>query len=237
MPNNAKSHKVLSQGVWQKMKRRALFLDRDGTLVHAVHYPSRAKQPRLYASIGPALRELQQKGFFLFVSSKQSGIAHGYFSEADMQTMHAGLAQQLQAFGVHLDPVRYCPHHSQRSVPQFTQMCACRNQQPGMLLQVAAECAIDLGGSGFIGDTLGDSEAGNRAGCHPIVVDLATEAWPANSLRWPAFVALDTVHALEMVGVVTALEPTLDLVYRSQTWKSGTEQSAKEQTLKAAAAH
>lgn len=208
-------------------KRRALFIDRDGTLVHAVHYPSHAEQLRLYDHIGPPLRELQQSGFCLIVITNQSGIAHGYFNEIDLQQMHDGLTQQLQDVGVHLDAIYYCPHHPQGKIPEFTQTCDCRKPQAGMLLQAASDLAIDLERSWFIGDILDDIEAGNRANCHTILVDQGTESRPETTLRSPTFIAPNTVTALEIVRAVTALEPTLDLVYRPQSW--GTLQRASEE--------
>ncbi len=200
--------------------RRALFIDRDGTLVHAVHYPTCAEQLHLYDHVGPALREIQRMGFYLVLITNQSGIAHGYFNEEDLYYMHEYLMMQLQEAGVCLDAIYYCPHHPHGSIPQFTQACTCRKPQPGMLLQAASDLVIDLAHSWFIGDILDDVEAGNRAGCRTILVDLGTELRPETVLRTPTFVAPDTVTALEMVRTVTTLEPALDLVYHPLRWST-----------------
>jgi D-glycero-D-manno-heptose 1,7-bisphosphate phosphatase len=200
------------------MKRRALFIDRDGTLVHTVHYPSRAEQLRLYEHIGPELRALQEAGFYVVVITNQSGIAHGYFDEMDLQHMHEGLTKQLEEVGVRLDAIYYCPHHPEGKLTQFSKACDCRKPQPGMLLRAAADLDIDLKHSWFIGDILDDVEAGKRAGCHTILVDLGTESRPRTVLRSPTFVAPDTRAALRIVRTVHSLEPTLDLVYTPQTW-------------------
>ncbi|GCE48726.1 D-glycero-D-manno-heptose 1,7-bisphosphate phosphatase [Thermosporothrix hazakensis] len=201
---------------------RAVFLDRDGTLVHSVHYPSRPEQLRLYDGIAPALRELQAMGFLLIVVTNQSGIARGYFTEADLQRMHASLSANLSAQGVFLDGFYHCPHHPDGVVPELAFRCACRKPQPGMLLRAAAERDIDLQASWFIGDILDDVEAGNRAGCRTVLVDLGTEQPPASPSRCPAFVARDTLHALRIVQAVTALQDSteLDLLYRPQAWKA-----------------
>jgi D-glycero-D-manno-heptose 1,7-bisphosphate phosphatase len=200
------------------MKRRALFIDRDGTLVHTVHYPSRAEQLRLYEHIGPELRALQEAGFCVVVITNQSGIAHGYFDEMDLQRMHEGLIKQLEEVGVRLDAIYYCPHHPEGKLSQFSMACDCRKPQPGMLLRAAADLDIDLKHSWFIGDILDDVEAGKRAGCHTILVDLGTESRPRTVLRSPTFVAPDTRSALRIVRTVHSLKPTLDLVYTPPTW-------------------
>ncbi|HEV2656243.1 MAG TPA: HAD-IIIA family hydrolase, partial [Ktedonobacteraceae bacterium] len=111
-----------------------------------------------------------------------------------------------------------CPHHPEGKISQFSFACDCRKPQPGMLLRAAADLNIDLKHSWFIGDILDDVEAGNRAGCHTILVDLGTESRPPTVLRSPTFVAPDTRSALGIVRAVHALEPTLDLVYTPQTW-------------------
>lgn len=178
----------------------------------------------MWDGIGPELHALQEAGFCLVLITNQSGIAHGYFDEMDLQLMHEGLAKQLQEAGVRLDAIYYCPHHPEGKISQFSFACDCRKPQPGMLLRAADELNIDLKHSWFIGDILDDVEAGNRAGCHTILVDLGTESRPRTVLRAPTFTAPDTRAALGIVKTVHALEPTLDLVYTPQTWAvDGTE--------------
>lgn len=196
------------------MKRRALFLDRDGTLVHAVHFPRYPEQLRIYDGIHPELLALQTMGFRLIVITNQSGIAKGYLTEEDLQRMHIYLSQQLMKEHIYLDAIYYCPHHPDGIIPDLAITCNCRKPQPGLLLRAQAELDIDLAQSWLIGDILDDVEAGNRAGCHTVLVDLGTEARPTTSLRYPTFVARDTVHALCIVRAACATE----LVYRPQSW-------------------
>lgn len=199
-------------------KRRALFLDRDGTLVHPRHYPSRPDQLLLYDNIGEKLQALQQMGFALVVITNQSGIARGYFTEADLESMHNHLRTQLKPWNVHLDGIYYCPHHPEGVIRELAIVCECRKPRPGMLQRAARELEIDLNMSWFLGDILDDIEAGNRAGCHSILVDLGTENLPATGYRCPTFVAHDTAHALDMVATVTRLESQIDLLYRPLSW-------------------
>jgi D-glycero-D-manno-heptose 1,7-bisphosphate phosphatase len=210
------------------MQHRSLFLDRDGTLVHPRHYPSRPEDLCLYEGVGPALRRLQAAGFRLVVITNQSGIARGYFDEAALARMHTYLADQLARFDVRLDGVYHCPHHPQGTIPALAVACECRKPQPGMLLRAAADLAIDLRRSWFIGDILDDVEAGNRAGCQTILVDLGTESPPAQPARKPDYVARDTCHALEIVAALTRQGPPADLDYRPQSWLTGPEEAGRD---------
>lgn len=196
------------------MQNRAIFLDRDGTLVHARHYPSRPADLRLYDHIGPGLCGLQRAGFRLVVVTNQSGLALGYFGEAELQAMHEHLARELARLGVRLDGIYFCPHHPRGTIPELAIACECRKPRPGMLLRAAAELEIDLQRSWFIGDILDDVEAGNRAGCRTVLVDLGTESTPALAVRTPAFVARDTVHALAIVAAAERLGPPVEMAYR-----------------------
>jgi D-glycero-D-manno-heptose 1,7-bisphosphate phosphatase len=202
-------------------KRRALFLDRDGTLIHAVHYPSRPEQIRLYAGIESELRALQEMGFCLVIITNQSGIARGYITENDLSVMHEYLTEQLALQDIHVDGIYYCPHHPEGIIPELAIECACRKPQAGMLLQAATEMHLDLEHSWFVGDILDDVEAGNRAGCHTVLVDLGTEAHPTTVLRCPNFVARDTRHALQIIRKISELEPTLDMLYCPASWRLG----------------
>ena len=199
------------------MSHPALFLDRDGTLVHAEHYPSRPVQLRLYDDIGPKLRSLQQRGFRLIVITNQAGIARGYFTETDLHLMHEYLTGELTKLGVQVDGIYHCPHHPEGVIESLAIRCECRKPQPGMLLRAAQEHDLDLARSWFVGDILDDVEAGNRAGCRTILVDLDTESLPQQPLRVPTFVARDTVHALAIIEHVAATTVP-NLAYRPATW-------------------
>ncbi|WP_376796341.1 D-glycero-alpha-D-manno-heptose-1,7-bisphosphate 7-phosphatase [Thermogemmatispora sp.] len=188
------------------MKRRAVFLDRDGTLVYPVPYPRRLQDLRLYENIGPGLRCLQALGYALVVITNQSGLARGYFSQDDLQRMHAYLYQELGRQGVYLDAIYYCPHHPEGVIPALAIQCGCRKPQPGLVLQAAADLGLDLARSWFVGDILDDVEAGNRAGCRTVLVDLGTEGPPTLDLRRPTFVARDTRQALHLICTATLAE-------------------------------
>ncbi len=195
------------------MKHRAVFLDRDGTLVHPRHYPSHPEDLLLYNNIGPGLRDIQRAGFRLVVITNQSGIARGYFTEADLQRMHKHLVRELEFLDVRLDAIYYCPHHPEGVIRELSIRCNCRKPQPGMLLKAAADLDLDLQHCWFIGDILDDVEAGNRAACRTILVDLGTETLAQQRLRRPDYIASDTQHALQIINAIES--HTKELVHDS----------------------
>lgn len=197
---------------------KALFLDRDGTLVHPRHYPSRPEDLRLYDGIGPPLHAARAAGLRLVVITNQSGLARGLFTEGDLDRMHAHLAAELARFDVRLDAIYYCPHHVDGAIPALAVACDCRKPRPGMLLRAAADLGLDLARSWFVGDILDDVEAGNRAGCRTVLVDLGTESSPQQGIRRPTYVARDTLHALRIVAAHEGSGPSEDLAYRPPAW-------------------
>jgi len=198
---------------------RAIFLDRDGTLVYPRHYPARPADLCLYAGIGPELRLLQTAGFQLIMITNQSGLARGYFGEADLSLMHEYLARELAKLDVRLDGIYYCPHHPEGTVRDLAIKCECRKPQPGLLFRAAAEHALDLQRSWFVGDILDDIEAGHRAGCRTILVDLGTESPPTTPLRQPDFVAQDTPHALRIISAAERIGQATNTTYLPVSWR------------------
>ncbi|MBA3414011.1 MAG: HAD family hydrolase [Chloroflexia bacterium] len=205
---------------------RALFIDRDGTLVEPRHYPSRPVDLVLYPGISPSLRRLRAAGFKLVVITNQSGLARGLFTADDLDRMHDHLRAELARDGVEIDAIYFCPHHVEGVVPALTMACACRKPEPGMLHQAAADLGLDLAASWFLGDILDDVEAGNRAGCRTILVDIGTEEAPAEPSRQPTAVARDTVEALAIVAGAAGLEPA-PVAYVPDRWLVAAERGSR----------
>lgn len=144
-------------------RRRAVFLDRDGTLIEDVGYP---RDPAIVVVRDGALstlRELSRRGFNLVVVSNQSGIARGLVTTSEAAAVHERFVSLFAAGGVHFDAVAYCPHGPADG-------CDCRKPAPGMLLGTAARLELDLEGSFMVGDKASDMEAGRRAGCQTILI-------------------------------------------------------------------
>lgn len=134
----------------------AVFLDRDGTLVADAHYASRPEQIRLLPGAGAAVAALNRAGFLVVVLTNQSGVARGYFSEKNLEAMHAKLSSDLALHGARLDAVHYCPHHPDGKPGPLAVACDCRKPAPGMLFRAIRELRIDPSRSYVVGDAVRD---------------------------------------------------------------------------------
>ena len=141
--------------------RRALFLDRDGTLIVDVGYPKDPAQVELVAGAAETLRGLQRE-WALVVVSNQSGIGRGLITEAQATAVHERFVAVYAAAGVRFTGFYYCPHAPGAG-------CACRKPAPGLLVDAARELELDLARSIMIGDKPSDLEAGRAAGCAHVV--------------------------------------------------------------------
>lgn len=199
--------------------KRAIFLDRDGTLVEPRHYPSRPDDLIFYEGVGEEIRLLRELEFRIVVVTNQSGIARGYFTEEQLGRMHDCLATQLASLGADVDAFYYCPHHPDGRIPHLSVRCDCRKPAPGMLFHAAANLGLDLTHSWLVGDILDDVEAGNRAGCRTVLVDLGTETSPIDSVRRPTFVTPSTVQALRLIRFIEGAGPAVDTSYLPTSWR------------------
>jgi D-glycero-D-manno-heptose 1,7-bisphosphate phosphatase len=150
--------------------RRAVFLDRDGTLNIEKDYLYRVADFEFIPGVPQALKLLQDAGFLLVVVTNQSGVARGYYSLEDVALLHQYMRRELLKFGVELDGIYVCPHHPTLGHPPYRVACGCRKGAPGLLLQAAQELKIDLSRSFMVGDKLSDFEAGTKAGCNALLV-------------------------------------------------------------------
>lgn len=150
--------------------KRAVFLDRDGTINVEKDYLHRIADFEFIPGVPAAIRRLKAAGFLVIVVTNQSGVARGYYDEAAVAALHGHIQQQLADFGTAIDAFYHCPHHPIEGVGGYRVDCDCRKGSPGMLLQAAGEYGIDLDRSFMVGDKLADIEAGHAAGCHSILV-------------------------------------------------------------------
>lgn len=166
---------------------KAIFIDKDGTLIQDVPYNVSPDKIVLASDCIDGLRALKEAGYLLIVVSNQSGVARGFFKEAALITVEETINKYLQPFGIRLDGFYYCPHHPEGSEKEYTRSCDCRKPEAGLLLKAATEHHIDLTASWMIGDILNDVEAGNRAGCKTVLIDNGNETeWVLSELRAPA---------------------------------------------------
>jgi D-glycero-D-manno-heptose 1,7-bisphosphate phosphatase len=176
---------------------RAVFLDRDGVLVVPEMRDGRSFAPRsleafsLYPDAAASLARLKAAGYLLVVVTNQPDVGNGLVSAAVVNEMHRRMAQALP-----IDRIEMCPHSQ-------SEACDCRKPRPGMLVNAARHCGIDLLGSVMVGDRSSDVEAGRAAGCKTVFIDLdyASELKPAA----PDF----TVRSIaEAADVILGVMPT-----------------------------
>ena len=146
------------------MSRRAAFIDRDGVLNEERAFVHRIEDFSFLPGAVAALRALQDAGYLLVVITNQSGIARGLYTEADYLALTAHMRERLQAAGVRLDAVEYCPHLPDAPVERYRLDCDCRKPKPGMLIKAIRALDIDPKTSFIVGDRLSDMDAGRAAG-------------------------------------------------------------------------
>lgn len=149
--------------------KKAVFLDRDGTINVEKEYLYKPEEFEFTPGAVEAIRLLNLAGYLVIVVTNQSGVARGYYTEADVVRLHQYIDGLLQAAGARVDAWYYCPHHTAGMLP-YDQACDCRKPLPGMLQQAAAEHAIDLSCSWMVGDKVADIAAGRSAGCRTVLV-------------------------------------------------------------------
>jgi D-glycero-D-manno-heptose 1,7-bisphosphate phosphatase len=150
--------------------QRAIFLDRDGTLIEEIGHLRRIEDLRIYPEALEAVRKINKSGALTIVITNQSAIARGFLDEEQLGDLHGSLQEDFRREGARIDGFYYCPHHPEAGTGTYTQECACRKPQPGMLIRAARELQLEMAASYMIGDRLGDVEAGHRAGCRSILI-------------------------------------------------------------------
>jgi D-glycero-D-manno-heptose 1,7-bisphosphate phosphatase len=168
---------------------KAIFLDRDGTLMKDVGYCSRAQDVELLEGAGKLLAKLKAAGFKLIIVTNQSGIGRGYFTAEDFWRVQHEFEKQLGP-GI-IDATYFCADTPQDSSER-------RKPNPGMLLEAARELGIDLGRSYMIGDKASDAQAGIRAGVRATIL-FGTNAASGSMESGATLVAKDFSEVAEFI--------------------------------------
>lgn len=173
------------------MDKRAVFLDRDGTIARDVPYCHRVEDFELLPTVPEAIKLLNESGFKVVVITNQSGIARDYFTEETLARIHKKMEDELAKSGARLDSIRYCPHHPDDG-------CECRKPKTALFHQAAAELGIDLSGSFMVGDMQMDINAGKALGCKTVLVTTGPNG--ANSIvNPPDYVADSLLEAVNWI--------------------------------------
>lgn len=136
------------------MKRKALFLDRDGVVNIDKKYVYKIEDFEFCNGIFKLCRFFLERNYLIFIATNQSGIARGYYKENDFLKLCDFMVQEFKKQDIKIEKIYYCPHLKD---------CQCRKPKPGMLLKARDEFKIDMENSIFIGDNLSDMQAGLEA--------------------------------------------------------------------------
>jgi D-glycero-D-manno-heptose 1,7-bisphosphate phosphatase len=184
--------------------RRAVFLDRDGTLIENRGYICEFSQVGFFPGAVAAVRELNRAGFLVVVVSNQSAVARGLCTEEQVALLHHELQARFKEQGAEIAAFYFCPYLADGTVAAYRRESPWRKPEPGMLLQAARDHDLDLAASFMVGDTIDDIEAGRRAGCRTVMVRTGcgreSESRLAAGEPGPDFVADDLAAAAALIA-------------------------------------
>ncbi|HEV2707756.1 MAG TPA: HAD family hydrolase [Pyrinomonadaceae bacterium] len=186
------------------MKRRAVFIDRDGTISEEVGYVNHPTRYRVFPYSAAAVKLLNEAGWLAILVTNQAGVARGYFREEMIGAVHEILARELERGGARLDALYYCPHHPSVGEPPYRLDCDCRKPKPGLIQRAAAELDIDLSSSWMVGDRYSDTELARNAGVRSAFVlsGYGRGEWEHQRAAWrhlPDLVAQDLLEAVQKI--------------------------------------
>ncbi|RKY23532.1 MAG: hypothetical protein DRP62_05725 [Planctomycetota bacterium] len=211
------------------MSNKAIFLDRDNTLIEDPGYINNPDQVKLLDGAAEALCELANMGYKLIVASNQSAVARGIVSESVLNEIHNRLKQLLAENGAYLDRIYYCPYHPDGVVQKYRKESDCRKPNPGMLLTAADEMNIDLGQSWVIGDSARDVEAGLRAGCRTVLIEHPSHhKYHEQGKPNPDYRAVNIKEAVNIIKKHNRLSSNTTAVTQPPTIEQSTQQTAEE---------
>lgn len=150
--------------------KRAVFLDRDGTILEESGYLDRLERLVFFPYSVDAIRLLNRAGFAVVIVTNQAGIARGIVREAFVGEAHRFIAARVEAGGARIDGFYHCPHYSSGIVEKYVSACECRKPRPGMLRQAAGDLGLDLGRSFSVGDRWHDVDAAAAVGARGVLV-------------------------------------------------------------------
>lgn len=166
---NEAAHLTAGRG---KTSRRAVILDRDGVLNHDHGFVGAAERWTWIDGARRAVRRLNEAGVLVIVATNQSGVARGYFSEADVAAVHGLMEAELAAEGARIDAVYMCPFHAEAVDARYAHPDhPDRKPNPGMILRALADFHVRPDQAVVIGDKESDLEAARRAGVRGLRFD------------------------------------------------------------------
>lgn len=188
------------------MNDRAVFFEKDGTLVEDMRHGADPAKLRLLPGATEGLARLRDAGFRLFIVSNQPGVARGQFREAALAPVVRRLEEMLAEDGAAFEGFYYCPHDPEGRVRAYAVPCRCRKPSPGLIEDACREHDLDPLRSWMIGAGTDDVEAGRRAGCRTVMIGRGHQSAACeNGRRVPQLTAPDLSRAADLI--LTRSEP------------------------------
>jgi D,D-heptose 1,7-bisphosphate phosphatase len=148
----------------QRLRRPAVFFDRDGVLNHDSGYTFEASKLKWIDGAREAVKAVNDAGYFAFVVTNQSGVARGLYEESHVHALHRWMADEMAVIGAHVDAFEYCPDHPEGTVERYRRVSDRRKPGPGMITDLLGRFSVNAANSILIGDKAGDLEAARAAG-------------------------------------------------------------------------
>lgn len=150
--------------------KRAIFLDRDGTINVEKNYLYRISDFEFLPGVLEGLKLLQDAGYILVIITNQSGIGRGFYTEQDFHILNKWMLQTLKAQGINIAKVYFCPHLPDAPIANYRKDCECRKPKLGMYLKAIQEFDIDIQHSYAIGDKIRDCAICEKTECRGFLI-------------------------------------------------------------------
>lgn len=169
--------------VTEEMLKKAVFLDRDGTINKDKGYVYQIEEFEILPGVIEGLRLLQDVGYLLILVTNQSGIARGYYTEQDFQILTAWMMERFKTMGIQIAEVYYCPHLPNAPIPMYRKICRCRKPGTGLYERAVKEFHIDLSKSYAIGDKIRDCSICEKTDCRGFLTGTKEESKVIEAVR------------------------------------------------------
>lgn len=179
--------------------KRAVFLDRDGTINEDVDHLNDPSDVRLIPGAAEGIKKINNLGSAVVVVTNQSAIARGMLTEKALDEIHTVLIKKLSAEGAKVDALYYCPHHPEGIVKEYAIECECRKPNTGMIKKALVDLNLSANGGFMVGDATSDILAGARAGLRTILVKTGYGGSDKKYEVKPDFIATDLNEAADII--------------------------------------
>ena len=185
------------------MKRKAVFIDRDGTINKDVGYPDSYSKIDIYPFSFLALKKIKQAELLAVIITNQSGVGRGLIKEKNLKNIHTKMNEAFERQNLSFDGIYYCPHYALSKIAKYRKECSCRKPNPGMGERAAKDLQIDTSMSYMIGDKVEDLLFGININASPILVLTGYGLESQKKLKdkgiEPAYIAKNILAAVEWI--------------------------------------